>query len=107
MEVKDYLKAGITSFGAMQLLEEAKLKAFYAGLSPKPDAMLVEYAKGYSDGVNMKREMEKPIFQIAEYGFPPVAEYGFPPEVREAIYKRMAELGSAAREARRKRGSSW
>jgi hypothetical protein len=66
MEVKDYLKAGITSFGAMQLLEEAKLKAFYAGLSPKPDAMLVEYAKGYSDGVAMKREMEAVWCKVCE-----------------------------------------
>jgi hypothetical protein len=90
MDVKAYLKAGITSLGAMQMLEEAKLKAFHAGLSPKPYAVLAEtarslfenglisvddynklmpsslsssyhYAKGYSDGVAMKREMEKSV----------------------------------------------
>jgi hypothetical protein len=95
MDVKDYLKAGITSLGAMQMLEEAKLKAFHAGLSPKPYAVLAEtarslfenglisvddynklmpsslsssyhYAKGYSDGVAMKREMEAVWCKVCE-----------------------------------------
>jgi hypothetical protein len=55
-------------------LEEAKMWAFYNGLSPKPHAALkatrkyhdtykwncyLFYANGYSDGVAMKQEMEK------------------------------------------------